>query len=93
MSNNLIRKGLAIGATVSLALAGLVGFAAPANAAGTVYLLPAEGTTYNVPVATNFTLQAYFDSAAQVGAEKVKFRVVAAAQSDITTSNTQQDST
>jgi hypothetical protein len=93
MSNNLIRKGLAIGATVSLALAGLVGFAAPANAAGTVYLEPAEGTAYAVPLATDFTLQAYFDDAAQLGAEKVKFRVVAAAEADITVATSVTGST
>ena len=75
MSNNLIRKGLAIGASVSLALAGLVGFAAPAQAAGTVYLVPAEGSTYTMPVDEEFVLQAYFDSAAKRGSESVKFKV------------------
>ena len=76
MSNNLIRKGLAIGATVSLALAGLVGFAAPANANGVVALEPAEGSTYTMPIGQNFALAASFDDAAQRGSESVKFKVV-----------------
>jgi hypothetical protein len=76
MSNNLIRKGLAISATVTLALAGLVGFAAPANANGVVALEPAEGSTYTMPIGQNFALAASFDDAAQRGSESVKFKVV-----------------
>jgi hypothetical protein len=75
MSNNLIRKGLAIGASVSLALAGLVGFAAPAQAAGSVYLVPAEGTSYTTLLDQGFTLAGSANSAALQGGDRFKFKV------------------
>jgi hypothetical protein len=44
MSKNLTRKGLALVSGAALAVTSLVGFAAPANAAGAVTLAPTSGT-------------------------------------------------
>jgi hypothetical protein len=74
MSKNLTRKGLAFGAVLALGSTLITGTAASAVEA--VSLEPAEGTTYNVPLASGFTLKALFTDAAQLGAEAVKFRVV-----------------
>jgi hypothetical protein len=56
MIKNMTRKGLAIGATAALTLAGLVGFAAPAQAT-TVLLAPSVGTEYAVPLTETFILE------------------------------------
>jgi len=56
MIKNMTRKGLAIGATAALTLAGLVGFAAPAQAT-TVLLAPSVGTEYAVPLGETFILE------------------------------------
>jgi len=56
MFKNTTRRGLAIGAAISLALTGLV--SAPAQAAGEVVLQPSAGTTYSTLVTETFKLQA-----------------------------------
>jgi hypothetical protein len=61
MIKNMTRKGLAIGATAALTLAGLVGIAAPAQAAE-VTLAPSAGTEYRVPLDAAFALDARFDA-------------------------------
>ena len=56
MFKNTTRRGLALGAAISLVVTGLA--AVPAQAAGEVVLVPSAGTTYNTFVTEIFTLQA-----------------------------------
>ncbi len=86
MSKNLTRKGLAFGAVLALGSTLIAGTAA--HAVDAVSLEAAEGSTYNVPLASGFTLKALFTDAAQQGAEAVKFRIVDSANKlDITDDN------
>ena len=73
MSKNLTRKGLAFGAVLALGSTLITGTAA--SAVDAVSLEAAEGTTYNVPLASGFTLKALFTDAAQQGAEALNFRI------------------
>jgi hypothetical protein len=57
MSKNMTRKGLALGATLSLAISGLV--AAPAQAAVGITLEPKLGTEYTMIEGETFTLNAF----------------------------------
>lgn len=56
MFKNTTRRGLALGAAISLVVTGLV--STPAQAAGEVVFAPTAGTSYNTFVTENFTLQA-----------------------------------
>lgn len=57
MIKNSTRKGLALLSTAALSFAGLVGFAAPAQANSLVTLAPKVGTEYAVPLDAAFTLE------------------------------------
>ena len=57
MIKNTTRKGLALLSTAALSFAGLVGFAAPAQANSLVTLAPKVGTEYAVPLDAAFTLE------------------------------------
>ena len=59
MKKNTTRKGLALLSTFALTFAGLVGFAAPAQA-NTVLLAPSVGTEYAVPLDETFILEARY---------------------------------
>jgi trimeric autotransporter adhesin len=56
MFKNTTRRGLALGAAISLVVTGLV--STPAQAAGEVVFAPTAGTSYNTFVTEDFTLQA-----------------------------------
>jgi len=75
MLKNMTRKGLALGAGLSLAVTGLV--APAAYAVDPVQLKETVGTGYNVLTDGNFELSALITTAAKSGgSETVKFRVV-----------------
>ena len=77
MSKNLIRKGLAIGASASLVVTALVGFAAPAQAAGELKLEPNTGTVYAVPATNQFALKTSYTGAAGE-TSKIKYSITSA---------------
>jgi hypothetical protein len=78
MSKNMTRKGLALGAGLSLAFTGLV--APAAYAIDPVQLKETVGTGYNVLNTGNFEVTALITNAAiSGGSETVKFRIVATA--------------
>ncbi len=82
MFKNTTRRGLAIGAALSLALSGLV--SAPAQAAGEVVFVPSAGTSYTTLVTEAFTLQASL-APGQVPstAEQLKYKIDKAAGSTV----------
>ncbi len=77
MIKNMTRKGLAIGATAALTLAGLVGIAAPANASAGMVLKANTGTILAVPVTETLTLSASLvPSLPAANIQQLKYRVV-----------------
>jgi len=62
MSNNLIRKGLAIGTALAISLTGLAAAPASADTAGLVTLSPSAGTTFNSLKKSGITLKSTVDS-------------------------------
>lgn len=62
MSNNLIRKGLAIGTALAISLTGLAAAPANADSAGLVTLTPAAGTTYNSIKGSGIDLKSTVDA-------------------------------
>ncbi|MTA30956.1 MAG: hypothetical protein F2536_01890 [Actinobacteria bacterium] len=62
MSKNMTRKGLAVGTTFALTLAGLVGVAAPAHATTGITVEPSAGTSYNMISGEQFNLRVFGQS-------------------------------
>ena len=59
MIKNMTRKGLAIGTTAALTLAGLVGVAAPASATTGITVEPSKGTSYTMISGEQFDLRVF----------------------------------
>ena len=82
MFKNTTRRGLALGAALSLVVTGLV--STPAQAAGEVVLVPSAGTSYNTLVTEDFTLQASLGVGQPAGnAVQLKYQISKAAGSTI----------
>ena len=75
MTKNKTRKGLALLSTFALTFAGLVGFAAPAQA-NTVLLAPSVGTEYAVPLGETFILETRYATGSNGFAEGLTVTVV-----------------
>ena len=78
MFKNTTRRGLALGAAISLLVTGFV--STPAQAAGEVVFAPSAGTSYNTFVTEDFTLQASLapgQNSAQ--AQQLKYKIEKAA--------------
>jgi hypothetical protein len=75
MIKNMTRKGLAIGATAALTLAGLVGIAAPASATTGITVEPSKGTSYTMISGEQLSLRVFGQANYTGGFSALKWHV------------------